>query len=544
MVLSYGVDDNGVKEPGTEGEDHCINDDESIISDSGESDDSKEEAEEEEMDEQLIHEQVQQMRQSFASMDINQLRLGLNIDLAAIHKRPLIDHDTHIQLVNDCMLRVFVCTWNMQGKIPKDRDELAKFIPANVHHIYCIGTQECQRTIEKSVVFRSKQRWEEILSQTFGPQYAMLESHTLMAMHIAIFVRRSLLPHIKDVRTSFVSCGVTEQIANKGANSISFTVGSTRMMFINCHLAAHQNNVDIRNEQYHAIIDGIVPRDNGAHRSNIGSAFSCRPGAISSIVEEPISSTSGSEIALLQQSGRNGNQDVIAQFDRILMFGDTNYRINGTRKVVDRVLQMGMMEVLVANDQLMIERAKGNAFTEFREGTIQFRPTYKFDPDSDNYDTCKKQRIPSWTDRILFRSNARRKEYTDEEITPLDSGSGSSNTSENENEASTISDSTFESISGGEGITLLEYDCASECRLSDHRPVFARFLIQVEGLSSQPSIATCRDTIISRNDSIMIEAIADATMSTASTSSAARANQSRDIDSKASSSSSGKCVTM
>ena len=43
-------------------------------------------------------------------------------------------------------------------------------------------------------------------------------------------------------------------------------------------------------------------------------------------------------------------------------------------------------------------------FREFREGGICFPPTYKYDVDSDTYDTSEKARTPSYTDRILWRS--------------------------------------------------------------------------------------------------------------------------------------------
>lgn len=42
-------------------------------------------------------------------------------------------------------------------------------------------------------------------------------------------------------------------------------------------------------------------------------------------------------------------------------------------------------------------------FRDFIEAPINFPPTYKYDIFSDDYDTSEKNRIPSWTDRVLFR---------------------------------------------------------------------------------------------------------------------------------------------
>lgn len=46
--------------------------------------------------------------------------------------------------------------------------------------------------------------------------------------------------------------------------------------------------------------------------------------------------------------------------------------------------------------------AEGKCFKGFIEGEINFAPTYKYDLFSDDYDTGDKQRIPAWTDRVLF----------------------------------------------------------------------------------------------------------------------------------------------
>jgi hypothetical protein len=143
--------------------------------------------------------------------------------------------------------------------------------------------------------------------------------------------------------------------------------------------------------------------------------------------------------------------------------------VNGTRKMVDELLGDNMLETLLSNDQLRLEMENGAVFKGFKEPEITFLPTYKFDlpkkvkrafsisqrkrsssgasvvnQDSDSdyiavspiqeeelsrdkapeplpsptktnlipkrsnsvYDSSKKQRIPSWTDRILFKEES------------------------------------------------------------------------------------------------------------------------------------------
>jgi hypothetical protein len=38
-----------------------------------------------------------------------------------------------------------------------------------------------------------------------------------------------------------------------------------------------------------------------------------------------------------------------------------------------------------------------SAFAGYEEGPLLFRPTYRYDVGTDNYDTSEKMRIPAWT---------------------------------------------------------------------------------------------------------------------------------------------------
>lgn len=89
--------------------------------------------------------------------------------------------------------------------------------------------------------------------------------------------------------------------------------------------------------------------------------------------------------------------------ENILYFGDLNYRIQLTNEEVRRLAVEDDFASLVAGDQLSICMKKQSAFAAYSEGPLVFRPTYKYDNLSDVYDTSEKQRIPSWTDRVLYK---------------------------------------------------------------------------------------------------------------------------------------------
>ena len=83
---------------------------------------------------------------------------------------------------------------------------------------------------------------------------------------------------------------------------------------------------------------------------------------------------------------------------------DLNYRINGGRRVVAWLLLKAprLAEVLRANDQLALQRARGAAFAGYDEGPLAFPPTFKVAP-APGAPRYAAARAPAWTDRVLWR---------------------------------------------------------------------------------------------------------------------------------------------
>lgn len=95
---------------------------------------------------------------------------------------------------------------------------------------------------------------------------------------------------------------------------------------------------------------------------------------------------------------------------------DTNYRLDLDNTTVREFAEADDFDALVAADQvssvdicfkiyglsegkrqLRMTIDSGAAFVGYEEGPLLFRPTYRYDLGTDNYDTSEKMRIPAWT---------------------------------------------------------------------------------------------------------------------------------------------------
>lgn len=115
--------------------------------------------------------------------------------------------------------------------------------------------------------------------------------------------------------------------------------------------------------------------------------------------------------------------------DQIFWIGDLNYRITSADD--EQIKTFCDYDKLFYLDQLYIEqKQKKRVFRDFLEGKITFRPTYKYDPGTDEWDS-EKNRSPAWCDRIFWK---------------------------------------------GQRIEQLAYASVMQLRMSDHKPVYGVFI--------------------------------------------------------------------
>eukprot|EP01065_Artemidia_motanka_P037875 TRINITY_DN46778_c0_g1_i1.p1 TRINITY_DN46778_c0_g1~~TRINITY_DN46778_c0_g1_i1.p1 ORF type:complete len:496 (+),score=152.68 TRINITY_DN46778_c0_g1_i1:65-1489(+) len=344
-------------------------------------------------------------------------------------------------------LRVWCGTWNMEGGGAPKKDapggQLSDFIPAGGggFHILAVVTQECLRTIAKSFLQSDKSEWEDALQAHLGDGYIRTGCHTLMATHIVVFVRDDVMQFVDPCRvaSAHFSTGLAGgAVGNKGGVGVSMCIAAGEallsVLFVGAHFHAHQGAVDARNADYDAIVGGLPL---GTQHSDPALAPPPRS------LPDTVGRVAGPSTRPIR--------DVTDEFDLVWFMGDFNYRVDGTRGMVDTILgrsDLGL-DILLANDQLRQQMTLAKCFRGFREGPITFPPTYKYARDkvtglaSDQYET-KKMRIPSWCDRIVFKQHA-----------------------------------DMLARSGGRdlGVQLMSYRAVDALRLSDHRPVVAAFQV-------------------------------------------------------------------
>ncbi|XP_057758442.1 type I inositol polyphosphate 5-phosphatase 2-like isoform X1 [Arachis stenosperma] len=233
------------------------------------------------------------------------------------------------------------------------------------------------------------------------PRYVRIVSKQMVGIYVSVWVQRKLRRHINNLKVSPVGVGFMGYMGNKGSVSVSMSLYQSRLCFVCSHLTSGQKDGARRNSDVHEIL----------RRTCFSS---------SSVFD-------------------TDQPQTIPSHDQIFWFGDLNYRIDMLDTEVRKLVALKKWDQLKNNDQLSKELREGHVFSGWREGLINFPPTYKYEFNSDRYvgentKEGEKKRSPAWCDRILWL---------------------------------------------GKGIKQLQYERA-EIKLSDHRPVSSIFLVEVE----------------------------------------------------------------
>ena len=263
----------------------------------------------------------------------------------------------------DRNVRIFVGSWNMNGQTPPSF--LADFLlPVNVEYVpdvLVLGTQES---------LPDKTDWEVRLQETLGPSHVLFHSATLGTLHLSVFLRRDLIWFCSIPETDSLNTRPGAQFKTKGAVALCFILFGTSFLFVNSHLTAHEENVKDRVRDLKKI-NAVM---------NLPKTLPYRKS---------------------KKFQLTGSGDFTDNFDCVFWCGDLNFRLEQSREVVMREVDGGSS--VLDFDQLNYLKSEGLIFRGYSEDAIKFPPTYKYDPGTNQFDTSSKQRVPSYTDRILYK---------------------------------------------------------------------------------------------------------------------------------------------
>jgi len=274
-------------------------------------------------------------------------------------------------------LTFFAGTWNVNGKEVTEQYLMAWFseprsgLPAeSAPSVYAIGFQEFVDLSAQNLVrddskrrIDCKMKVEAVLQRLHGGKYVAVRVEQMVGVLLLVYVKPELAGLVRGVFADCVKTGFGGNAGNKGGVAVRMQLGGATVCIINTHLDAGQSKPEERNATYHEVLKGLT------------TSFS---------------------------TARGGPFAAPLDHDLCLWVGDLNYRLELPNDEVRRRIAARQWDSLLASDQLTIAQRNGSAFSSFREATIGFQPTYKYDSGTSVYDTSEKQRVPSWTDRVLW----------------------------------------------------------------------------------------------------------------------------------------------
>ena len=160
-------------------------------------------------------------------------------------------------------------------------------------------------------------RIEEALAaySTVGKRYQLIAEERLVGMYIIVYILSDLNHAVKNVSTATVGCGLMGTLGNKGAVAVRFNYFESTFCCISSHLAAHQEAIEKRNQDYIAI------------RSRL---------KFSDLDYE------------------------LPDHSHIIWIGDLNYRIDLSNDVVRQNVQAKNLKLLLESDQLKNQMVHNN----------------------------------------------------------------------------------------------------------------------------------------------------------------------------------------
>lgn len=351
---------------------------------------------------------------------------------------------------NDKELRLFTGTWNVNGRPPEPDAELGKWLfPSSKEDprpfdVYMLGLQEVQPLAGVDAVRTDITRgmqWRKRIHLALGADYEQIAEKQLVGVMVLVFLRTNHIGYLSDVQLSYAATGFLNA-GNKGGVAARFQLYDQTIACVACHLAAHTENVDRRNNDFRDVVrkaafeplstenslltpvagardNSVVSQPAPRRYHSLGDAISK---TMSSSSLPPVAAGPGAWLSSVASSAATVFSDIsagantavlndpnslrILDHDVVFWLGDLNYRVDAPLEDVLGWVAEKNWDALHRKDQLQAQMKTCDAFSGFEEGKILFAPTYKLERHNDKYavdENGEIKRVPAYTDRILWR---------------------------------------------------------------------------------------------------------------------------------------------
>lgn len=361
------------------------------------------------------------------------------------------------------------------GSQEKRRTKKASTIPKNDVQavdggddigIYVLGLQEIVDISSAVEALRPysdpypSAKWKRAIEEALPTGYQRVAEQQLIGLFLAVYASPIIAPTISSVSTTSVGTGLMGAMGNKGAVTARIVLGeTTRMVFINCHLTAgtEKGCLDRRNRDSSQILqrtkfdpvdngggvmeefgEGIGDEDFAFWFGDLNYRLDSMPGddvrrllmlhtqneygngqPSKRKIDAELSKKSSSRADLFHEAAQFSEDDKLpfnTIADSSLGSVDSSFNVPENDNIdptSDPASLQTTISSLLPHDQLLCQMRTGKAFHDgWREGPINFLPTYKYDVGSVGmFDSSEKRRGPSWCDRILYRTRNDRLAY-------------------------------------------------------------------------------------------------------------------------------------
>lgn len=334
--------------------------------------------------------------------------------------------------------------------------------------IYALGLQEIVDIGSATEALRPfsdpnpGKKWKAAVASALPHGYTRIAEQQLIGLFIVIYVSAAIAPTISSVSTTSVGTGLMGYMGNKGAVTVRIVLGeTTRMVFVNCHLTAgvEKGSLERRNwdaaqvttrTKFDPVYDGggvmeefgegigdedfafwfgdlnyrleDIPGDDVRRllMLHTRNEYGRGPGSKSKIEFELANPESltfhpNQEAAsrVPQDDSSSTNTAVSETSHPSIASSATLPEADEPDPHADPTSLQTTLSSLLTHDQLHSQMRQRQAFHDgWREGPIDFLPTYKYDVGSVGmFDSSEKRRGPSWCDRILYRTRKDRMDY-------------------------------------------------------------------------------------------------------------------------------------